>query len=170
MVTGREIPRGQKIETSEIDYIRLSTSVATNALLECNGEKHAFVTTKGFRDVVQIGNQNRPRIFDTSIRKPDFFCSGVTEIDECENLIGHTTHLKREKNRIECDDRDKNQKAYSGEDLPSHEVDGSGEEISNGASGPKIVQGISGEAVAVPQGNIRREGEGEFDIWHAFLN
>jgi len=31
------------------EYIRLSTTVATNALLERDGERHALITTKGFR-------------------------------------------------------------------------------------------------------------------------
>jgi len=42
----------------------MGTTVATNALLERKGEKMALVITKGFRDLLYIGNQSRPRIFD----------------------------------------------------------------------------------------------------------
>ncbi|KAL2255019.1 hypothetical protein VTK26DRAFT_4341 [Humicola hyalothermophila] len=68
---GRDIPRGEPLDTSRIDSIRMGTTVATNALLERKGEKIALVVTKGFGDCLVIGNQSRPRIFDLAIRKPD---------------------------------------------------------------------------------------------------
>ncbi|KAA3647926.1 MAG: hydantoinase/oxoprolinase family protein [Chloroflexi bacterium] len=40
------------------------STVATNALLERKGTKTALITTKGFRDVLQIGRQNRPSLYD----------------------------------------------------------------------------------------------------------
>jgi N-methylhydantoinase A len=40
------------------------STVATNALLEKKGAKTALITTKGFRDVLQIGRQNRPQLYD----------------------------------------------------------------------------------------------------------
>jgi N-methylhydantoinase A/oxoprolinase/acetone carboxylase beta subunit len=43
-------------ERSVLDYIRLSTTVATNALLERKGEKHALHITAGLRDALIIGN------------------------------------------------------------------------------------------------------------------
>ena len=42
--------------------------VATNALLERQGERSALVVTAGFRDLLHIGNQSRPDIFDLQIR------------------------------------------------------------------------------------------------------
>ena len=47
-----------------IDWIRMGTTVATNALLERKGEKMALVITSGFKDLLYIGNQARPKIFD----------------------------------------------------------------------------------------------------------
>lgn len=79
---GREIPRGEALETSKIDSIRMGTTVATNALLERKGEKMALVVTKGFRDCLVIGNQSRPKIFDLAIKKPDVLYGEVVEIDE----------------------------------------------------------------------------------------
>ncbi|ODA80273.1 hypothetical protein RJ55_03231 [Drechmeria coniospora] len=79
---GREIPRGEPLDTSKIASIRMGTTVATNALLERKGEKIALVVTKGFRDCLAIGNQSRPRIFDLAIRKPDVLYETVVEIDE----------------------------------------------------------------------------------------
>ncbi|KAJ8110093.1 hypothetical protein ONZ43_g5966 [Nemania bipapillata] len=79
---GREIPRGEALETSQIDSIRMGTTVATNALLERKGEKIALVVTKGFRDCLTIGNQSRPKIFDLAIKKPDVLYEEVVEVDE----------------------------------------------------------------------------------------
>jgi 5-oxoprolinase (ATP-hydrolysing) len=78
----KEIPRGEPLDTSKIESIRMGTTVATNALLERKGEKIAMVVTKGFKDCLEIGNQSRPKIFDLAIRKPDVLYEKVIEIDE----------------------------------------------------------------------------------------
>ena len=48
-----------KIETSRIDWIRMGTTVATNALLEQKGERMALVVNEGFEDVLFIGKSVR---------------------------------------------------------------------------------------------------------------
>ena len=48
-VTGHSFPRGIPLPTNKIEHIRLSTTVATNALLERKGSDFAFVVTKGFK-------------------------------------------------------------------------------------------------------------------------
>lgn len=58
------MPANQPVDTSMIDWIRMGTTVATNALLERKGERMALVITNGFRDLLYIGNQARPKIFD----------------------------------------------------------------------------------------------------------
>jgi 5-oxoprolinase (ATP-hydrolysing) len=80
-VTGRCYPK-EGFVSSEIDWIRMGTTVATNALLERKGAKTLLVTTKGFGDILQIGNQNRPRIFDLEIRKPKLLYQQVLEVNE----------------------------------------------------------------------------------------
>src|ERR1700733_6288153 len=77
-----ESPRGEPLDTSKIESIRMGTTVATNALLERKGEKIAMVVTKGFKDCLEIGNQSRPKIFDLAIRKPDVLYERVVEIEE----------------------------------------------------------------------------------------
>ena len=42
----------------------MGTTVATNALLERNGQRIALVITEGFKDLLYIGSQARPQIFD----------------------------------------------------------------------------------------------------------
>lgn len=45
-------------------------TVATNALLEGKGAATAFVTTEGFQDILRIGRQNRPHLYDLSAPGP----------------------------------------------------------------------------------------------------
>lgn len=52
------------VDTSDISWIRMGTTVATNALLERKGAKMALLINEGFRDLLFIGNQARPNIFD----------------------------------------------------------------------------------------------------------
>ncbi|KAJ5102878.1 hypothetical protein N7532_003407 [Penicillium argentinense] len=93
--TGREIPRGQPIDTSSIKSIRMGTTVATNALLERKGERIALVVTKGFRDCLRIGNQARPRIFDLAIERPDVLYEEVVEVDERVTLEDYAEDPQR---------------------------------------------------------------------------
>jgi len=58
------MPLSQPIDGRYIDWIRMGTTVATNALLERKGERMALLINKGFRDLLFIGNQARPKIFD----------------------------------------------------------------------------------------------------------
>ena len=47
----------------------MGTTVATNALLERKGDRVCLLISEGLKDVLEIGNQSRPEIFDLSIRK-----------------------------------------------------------------------------------------------------
>ena len=58
------MPADQPINPSCINWIRMGTTVATNALLERKGERIALVINQGFKDLLYIGNQSRPHIFD----------------------------------------------------------------------------------------------------------
>ena len=65
-----------------IAAVKMGTTVATNALLERKGERVLLVITKGFRDLLKIGYQARPRLFDLAIRRPDLLYENVVEMDE----------------------------------------------------------------------------------------
>ncbi|KAB8085357.1 hypothetical protein EE612_008177 [Oryza sativa] len=86
--SGERIPRSSKIPTGKIDWIRMGTTVATNALLERKGERIALCVTRGFRDLLQIGNQARPNIFDLKVSKPSNLYEEVVEVDERVELVG----------------------------------------------------------------------------------
>ncbi len=62
--------------------VRLGTTRGTNALLTRRGAKTGFVTTRGFKDVLRIANQDRPHLFDLDIQKPEPLFAAVAEIDE----------------------------------------------------------------------------------------
>jgi 5-oxoprolinase (ATP-hydrolysing) len=62
--------------------VRLGTTRGTNALITRHGARTALITTKGFADILRIGYQNRPRLFDLAIRKPAPLFTHVVEIDE----------------------------------------------------------------------------------------
>ncbi|MFH1515661.1 MAG: hydantoinase/oxoprolinase family protein, partial [bacterium] len=66
----------------EIRWIRMGTTVATNALLERKGAKTGLLITKGFRDILEIGTQDRQDIFALAIKKPELIYEQVEEIDE----------------------------------------------------------------------------------------
>jgi 5-oxoprolinase (ATP-hydrolysing) len=62
--------------------VRLGTTRGTNALLERKGARTAFVTTRGFGDMLLIGTQERPELFKLDIRKPAPLFESVIEVDE----------------------------------------------------------------------------------------
>ncbi|RLV96077.1 hypothetical protein JA1_000578 [Spathaspora sp. JA1] len=87
-VSGNAIPKGEKLKLDLIQSIRMGTTVATNALLERKGADVLLVTTKGFKDVLLIGNQTRPHIFDLTAKKLGQLYSQVLEIDERVTIAG----------------------------------------------------------------------------------
>ncbi|KAK1636953.1 Hydantoinase B multi-domain protein [Colletotrichum phormii] len=79
---GAPVSRDEPLDISDVESVLMGTTVATNALLERQGERVAFLTTKGFRDLFVIGNQARPHIFDLSIHKLQNLYERVVEVDE----------------------------------------------------------------------------------------
>ncbi|MEZ5944997.1 MAG: hydantoinase B/oxoprolinase family protein [Planctomycetaceae bacterium] len=69
------------VPVPEVD-VRLGTTRGTNALLERKGARTALITTQGFGDVLRIGSQERPHLFELSIRKSQPLCEIEVEIEE----------------------------------------------------------------------------------------
>ncbi len=65
-----------------IRAVKMGTTVATNALLERKGERVLLMITQGFRDLLLIGYQTRPRLFDLHIKRPDLLYEDVAELHE----------------------------------------------------------------------------------------
>ena len=71
---------GAPIPPGVIEAVKMGTTVATNALLERKGERVLLLVNRGFADLLRIGNQARPRLFDLDIRLPDLLHERVAEI------------------------------------------------------------------------------------------
>ena len=76
------VAAGAPIPGADIDVVKMGTTVATNALLERQGDRTLLVTTNGFRDALRIGYQTRPRLFDRKIVLPEMLYERVVEVDE----------------------------------------------------------------------------------------
>ena len=60
--------------------VRIGTTVATNALLERRGADVLLVANRGLGDVLEIGSQERPELFDLAVRKPEPLARRVVEV------------------------------------------------------------------------------------------
>lgn len=65
-----------------IDAVHMGTTVATNALLERQGDPTLLLITQGFGDALRIGDQHRPDIFARQIVLPDMLYRQVIEVNE----------------------------------------------------------------------------------------
>jgi len=72
----------EAIPTQNIDAIKMGTTVATNALLERQGQATLLAITKGHKDALRIGYQNRPDLFALDIQLPDMLYRQAIEIEE----------------------------------------------------------------------------------------
>src|SRR3954447_647031 len=76
------LKKGEPIPAGRVGAVKMGTTVATNALLERKGDRTLLVTTKGFRDALRVGYQNRPKIFAKHIIQPEMLFERVVEVDE----------------------------------------------------------------------------------------
>jgi len=82
----------QHISEEKAKHIVHGSTVATNAILERKGVKTALVTNKGFEDIIEIGRQNRSRLYDLAYRKephivPEALRFGLRERTLCTGEI-----------------------------------------------------------------------------------
>jgi 5-oxoprolinase (ATP-hydrolysing) len=71
----------EPVPAQRVASVKLGTTVATNALLERKGERTVLVITGGLADVLKIGTQQRPRLFDLKIVLPEPLYERVVEVD-----------------------------------------------------------------------------------------
>ena len=76
------LTQGDTIPAGTIDAVKMGTTVATNALLERKGDRTLLLITKGFGDLLRIGYQARPKLFDLNIVVPELLYERVVEVDE----------------------------------------------------------------------------------------
>jgi len=66
-----QVCRKAGIQPDAIEQIIHGTTLATNALIERRGAKTAFITTKGFRDVIEMRTESRFEQYDLNLKLPD---------------------------------------------------------------------------------------------------
>lgn len=87
------ILREAKIAPREVRYVVHGTTVATNAIIEGKVASTAFITTEGFRDMLEIQRQIRPSLYDLQFEKPKplvprYLCFGIPErLDARGNVL-----------------------------------------------------------------------------------
>jgi N-methylhydantoinase A len=65
-----ELLSREHVDFSRVDYFGHGTTVATNALIEKKGAKTGLLVTAGFKDLLEIGRQTRPALYDLHKEKP----------------------------------------------------------------------------------------------------
>ncbi|WP_136657117.1 hydantoinase B/oxoprolinase family protein [Nitratireductor sp. XY-223] len=92
---------GAPLPLSTISAVKMGTTVATNALLERKGDPTLLLITEGLGDLLRIGYQNRPRLFDLKIELPELLYCDVGEVRERLDAEGNVvTPLDLETARI----------------------------------------------------------------------
>ncbi len=76
------LAENEPLPSDEIAAVKMGTTVATNALLERQGESTLLLITKGFKDALRIGYQTRPDLFALDIKLPEMLYSQVIEVEE----------------------------------------------------------------------------------------
>ncbi|MCG8493404.1 MAG: hypothetical protein MI743_17415, partial [Sneathiellales bacterium] len=77
-----DITDQERLPAEKINAVKMGTTVATNALLERQGEPTLLVITRGFADALRIGYQTRPDLFALNIDLPEMLYREALEVDE----------------------------------------------------------------------------------------
>jgi len=85
-----ELTHEHNLEAAEIVELLHGTTVASNAILELKGARTGLITTKGFRDVLEIRTLRMPRLYDLAWTKPPPLVERHlrVEVDERVNAKG----------------------------------------------------------------------------------
>ena len=93
MEATHRILREAAVSPDEVGYVVHGTTVATNSIIEGKVARTGFVTTDGFRDLLEIQRQIRPSLYDLQFEKPRpltprYLCFGVPErLDAQGNVL-----------------------------------------------------------------------------------
>ena len=88
----QRILQEQEVAPAEVSYVMHATTVATNAIIEGKVARTGFITTDGFRDMLEIARQIRPSLYDLRFEKPRplvprHLCFGIPERMAAEGLV-----------------------------------------------------------------------------------
>ncbi|MBY5836295.1 hydantoinase/oxoprolinase family protein [Rhizobium leguminosarum] len=86
LVGAREMLKEFQVKAADVSFIGHGTTVATNLIIERKGAKTALITTKGFRDVLEIGRQTRPHLYDYQVHNPPVLVPRALRFEVSERL------------------------------------------------------------------------------------
>jgi N-methylhydantoinase A len=87
----RAIAARDGVAASALTFVAHGTTVATNALLEKKGARTALLTTRGFRDLLEIARQKRPDLYDLQADKPPALVPRAWRLEAGERLLADGT-------------------------------------------------------------------------------
>ena len=79
---------GDALPEATVGAVKMGTTVATNALLERKGDRTLLLITHGLGDLLRIGYQNRPQLFDLDITLPELLYERAAEVTERLDAAG----------------------------------------------------------------------------------
>lgn len=77
----------QQISPEEISHLGHGTTVATNLIIERKGAKCGLITTRGFRDVLELARQTRPHLYDYTVTKPPALVPRKWRLEVTERVL-----------------------------------------------------------------------------------
>lgn len=83
----RELERQGVVALDDIRRLCHGTTVATNALIQRRGGRVALITTQGFRDLLEIGRQIRPHLYDLQTDQPEPLVPRERRLEAPERLL-----------------------------------------------------------------------------------
>jgi N-methylhydantoinase A len=87
----RAIAERDGVAPAAVSFVAHGTTVATNALLEKKGARTALLTTRGFRDLLEIARQKRPDLYDLQADKPSALVPRPWRLEARERLLADGT-------------------------------------------------------------------------------
>jgi N-methylhydantoinase A len=85
----RQIIEALSLDPKDISHLGHGTTVATNMIIERRGVLTGLLTTKGFRDALEVARQVRPNLYDYFARKPEPLVERVNRVEVHERLDAH---------------------------------------------------------------------------------
>ncbi len=82
------------VALSELAALAHGTTVGTNALIQRSGGRVAVVTTRGFRDLLEIGRQTRPQIYDLQLDAPEPLADRQLRLEVEERVLSDGSVLR----------------------------------------------------------------------------
>ena len=97
----RKVLAAQGLAAGDVSRLAHGTTVGTNALIERRGGKVALVTSEGFRDLLEIGRQTRPRVYDIHLDHPRPLVERALRLEVPERrLADGTVHRALDEERL----------------------------------------------------------------------